>query len=67
MLANLREQLALWDTRVVMVTALSEGELRPFRRMAGKLGVDEFIVKPVTREWVRSLAARSMAQPSTGC
>ena len=56
--AGLREQLAAWGTYVAMVTARSEEELRPYNRMARKLGADEFVAKPLTSEWIRTLLAR---------
>lgn len=56
--ARLRAQLAAWGTYVAMVTARSEEELRPYNRMAGKLGAHEFVSKPLSSEWIRDLVAR---------
>ncbi|MEW6100182.1 MAG: response regulator [Pseudomonadota bacterium] len=55
---TLRPQLASWGTYVAMVTARTEGELRPYNKRARELGVDEFITKPITPDWVRNLIAR---------
>ena len=41
-----------------MVTARSEDELRPYNRTARKLGADEFVSKPLTSDWIKSLLAR---------
>jgi len=42
----------------VILTALSEAEIRTFNDEATKLGVDEFIRKPLMPEVVHSLAGR---------
>ena len=55
---QLREHLAGWGTYVAMVTARSEDELRPYNRTARKLGADEFVSKPLTSDWIKSLLAR---------
>lgn len=44
----------------VILTALSEAEIRTFNDEAQKLGVDEFIRKPLMPEVVHSLAAKLM-------
>jgi CheY-like chemotaxis protein len=46
----------------VILTALSDVEIRTLNDEAKKMGVDEFIGKPLTREVVRSLVARLKRQ-----
>jgi len=42
----------------VMITARAEAEIRVYDRRAKELGVDEFIAKPVTRNFVRALITK---------
>ena len=41
-----------------MVSARSEEELRPYNRMARKLGADEFVAKPLTPGWIKDMPGR---------
>ncbi|HEY9106772.1 MAG TPA: ATP-binding protein [Roseateles sp.] len=55
---RLRPQLAAWGTHVVVITGQSANQLGAFARHAGELGVDEFIPKPLTADWLGSLRHR---------
>jgi len=41
-----------------VVSALSNHEIREFNRNPKRMGVDEFIPKPITRETVRTLLTK---------
>jgi len=55
---RLRSNPATRHAYAVILTALSEAEIRTFNDEATKLGVDEFIRKPLMPEVVHSLAGR---------
>jgi CheY-like chemotaxis protein len=48
----------------VILTALSEAEIRTFNDEAGKMGVDEFIRKPLMSRVAHSLLAKLKRQPT---
>lgn len=58
LIRELRPQLSAWGTHVVVVTGSSADELRPYNARAESLGVDQFVAKPITREWARRLRAQ---------
>jgi CheY-like chemotaxis protein len=51
-------------TYAVVVTARSKEEVREYNRAAGKMGIDEFIPKPLTTEAVRKLVSTLERQQS---
>ncbi|MBX3622767.1 MAG: response regulator [Rhizobacter sp.] len=52
---KLRGELAAWSTYVAVVTARSEHELKPYARRAVDLGVHEFVTKPISLQWLRTV------------
>jgi CheY-like chemotaxis protein len=54
----LRSNPATRHTRAVILTALSEPEIRAFNRGAKEMGVNEFISKPLTSDVLQGLVAK---------
>jgi CheY-like chemotaxis protein len=63
---KLRSSPAVRGTRVAMISARREAELRIYSRKARELGVDDFISKPITRELIRTLVEK-LRLSGTGC
>ncbi len=59
---GLRSNPLTQRTHAVILTALSEEEIRAFNRNAQKMGVDQFIRKPLTLDAIRDL--RAIVRPS---
>ena len=55
---RLQPQLVAWGTHVVMVSARTEEELKPYCDLAVGLRIAEFAPKPISREWVRAMATQ---------
>jgi CheY-like chemotaxis protein len=52
---TLRSKAATRRSHVVIVTALSETEIRDLRRRRKQLGVDDFLSKPLKADTIRKL------------
>ncbi len=57
-ISGLRSNPLTRSTHAVILTALSEGEIRAFNRSAKRMGVDQFISKPLTLDAIRDLRAK---------
>jgi len=55
---RLRSDSAIRATHAVILTAISEADVRLYNSAAKQMGVDEFIAKPLTPEAVRSVLAK---------
>ena len=55
---QLRSNPSTQQTHAVIVTAMSEIEIRAYNSKAGELGVDAFMSKPIKAEAVRTLASK---------
>jgi PAS domain S-box-containing protein len=51
----LRSNPLTWNSYMVVLTATSDQEIRDFNRGAERMGIDEFIAKPLTAEAIRTL------------
>jgi PAS domain S-box-containing protein len=61
---SLRSNPLTQHTYAVVLTALSTGEVREFNREAGRMGIDEFIAKPLTAEAIGTLVTKVKRQQS---
>lgn len=62
LIRRLKPQLAAWKTHVVITTGYSDAQLATYARHAPEFGVAEFVSKPFSVEWLRSLRDR-LQQP----
>ena len=64
---SLRSIPSTRDTHAVILTAISETEIRAYKGAAKGLGVDAFMSKPITVEAVRALVGKLKPQQRSSC